>query len=200
MRTLLVWVGVAVLAGVAGAACSGGSGSGTGSATPPAGATRAVKSTPVPTPTLTVLTGTGFTLEVPPNPAGAFDVKVNLAEARNYAGYSIGLAFDAAVLKVTGADNGTLLGGPSNAFCAPRILTAGHAELACTVLGTSVTSASGTAAVFHFQATGKGTTNVHFTTYKEDPNIGTFLVGRDSVGTPIPMTIATHDTSITVGG
>ena len=195
LRTLVLGIGLAVVVGMAASACSGGSSSGT--ATP----TRAARSsTPVPTPTLTVLTGTGFTLEVPPNPAGAFDVKVNLADAKNYSGFSIGLSYDAAILKVTGADNGTLLGAPSNSFCAPRVITGGHAELACTILGPSVTSASGTVAVFHFQEIGKGTTTIHFTTYQQDQNIGTFLVGRTSLGDPIPMTIATHDASVTVGG
>lgn len=168
-------------------------------ATPVPGTTAAARATaaaPTASATVASVSGDGFTLDLPPNPSGAFAVTVKLAGATNYRGFSLKLTYDASVLKATSLDPGSVLG--SNKLCVPAQIQDGSAAFACTLLGSGTTSNAGDAAVVNFQVLKSGSVTIHFVTYDEDNSIGTYLVGQTPAGDPVAVRIATHDASVTV--
>ena len=140
--------------------------------------------------------GEGFTLDIPASPGGTFTVTVKLTGATGFRGFSVKLSFDAAVLRATSMDVGSVLGaGP---FCPPALTPDGSAMLACTIVGPGAISADGSAVVVHFQALKSGSTPIHFVTYDEDNIEGTFLVGLNPAGEPVAVKVTTNDATVTV--
>lgn len=140
----------------------------------------------------------GFSLAVPANASGDFDVTVNLAGSQPYFGFNVALAFDASLLEVKGVDGGSALGS-GQSFCPPAVIAADQAALGCVLLTPDASTATGSIAVYHFHAKRSGSSAIHIMTYAEGgESYGTFLIGHSQDGTPQPLTAPTHDANITV--